>query len=44
MEWLEENIELKIGKRLYDKLYPKYPLYDDIALYLRLKTLDWLNF
>jgi hypothetical protein len=44
IEWLEENIELKIGKRLYDKLYPRYPLYDDIALHLRLKTLDWLEF
>lgn len=43
-DWLEENIELKISKRLYDKLYPKHPLYDDIALHLRLKTLDWLTF
>lgn len=25
-------------------MYPKHPLYDDIALHLRLKTLDWLTF
>ena len=29
---------------MYDRLYPKYPLYDDIALYLRLKTLEWVDF
>lgn len=44
IEWLEENIELKISKRLYEKLYPKLALYDDIALYVRLKTLDWITF
>ena len=35
---------MKISKKLYDKLYPKHPLYDDIALHLRLKTLHWLSF
>ena len=44
MDWLEENLEQRITKRIYDKLYPKMPTYDDLGLYFRLKTLDWVGY
>lgn len=44
MDWLEENLEQRVTKRIYEKLYPKMPTYDDLGLYFRLKTLDWVTY
>lgn len=44
LEWLEDNLEQRISKRIYDKLYPKMATYDDLGLYFRLKTLDWITY
>jgi hypothetical protein len=42
--WLEETLEQKLSKKLYDRLYPKDPSYEDVAFYLRLKTLDFVTY
>ncbi len=42
--WLEESLEQKLSKKIYDKLYPKDPSYEDVAFYLRLKTLDFITY
>lgn len=35
---------MRISKRINEKIYPKKPTYEDLSLYIRLKTLNFVSY
>ena len=43
MDWVKNTTESFITKFLYERIFPTTPTYKDIALYFRMKVLDWIT-
>lgn len=44
MEWIQDNLESYITKQIYDRIFPKKSTFKDMSLYIRIKTLEWINY
>lgn len=42
-QWLREYLEDLITRRIYQLIFPRRPTYKDLALYTRIRSLEWLT-
>lgn len=43
-KWAREALQKYITKKIYEKIYPNQKTYKDAALYIHLKTLEWVGY
>ncbi|EAR94380.2 GTPase-activator protein for Ras-like GTPase (macronuclear) [Tetrahymena thermophila SB210] len=43
-DWINDQLEKYITRKLYDQIFPKEKTYADTALYCRMKVLSWINY
>ena len=42
LPWLKEYTEDLVTRRIYELIFPRKPTYKDLALYTRIRSLEWL--